>query len=56
MKENQGFIRGHRAESGIIDWSDCKLKKEEIEEVLKPFGRKGYELKEKGIYVSSSNR
>ena len=27
MKENQGFIRGHRAESGIIDWSDCKLKK-----------------------------
>ena len=56
MKENQGFIRGHRAESGIIDWSDCKLKKEEIDEVVKPFISKGFELKEKGIYVSSSNR
>lgn len=56
MQENQGFIRGHRAENGIIDWSDCKLKKEEIDEVIKPFISKGFERKETGIYVSSRNR
>ena len=49
MKENQGFIRGYRVESGIIDWSDCKLKKEEIDEVVRPFVSKGFELKEKEI-------
>lgn len=31
MQENQDFIRGHRVENGIIDWSDCKLTKEEID-------------------------
>lgn len=39
--ENKEFIRGRRAESGIIDWSDCQLPKEEIDKVLEPFAAKG---------------
>lgn len=32
----QEFTRGHRAEAGIIDWSDCKIATEEINKILKP--------------------
>lgn len=56
MQGNQGFTRGHRAESEIIDWSDCKLTKEEIDAVIKPFIFKGFEVPKQEIYVSSSNR
>ena len=53
MQENQEFIRGRRAENGIIDWSDCKLTKEEIDDVIKPFISNGFEAPKQEIYVSS---
>ena len=31
------YIRGHRANNMIEDWGDCKLSKEDMDEVLKPF-------------------
>lgn len=33
------ICRGHRAEGGIIDWSDCNIgvSNKEIDEVIKPF-------------------
>ena len=38
---SNGFVRGHRAERGIIDWSDCNIvvSDEEIHEAIKPFIR-----------------
>lgn len=56
MQENKGFIRGHRAESGIIDWSDCQMTKEEIDEVLKPFISKDFVEAKQEIYVSSKRQ
>ena len=53
MQENQGFIRGYRAESEIIDWSDCKLTKEEIDEVIKPFITNKVKILNQEIYLSS---
>lgn len=53
MQENQGFVRGHRAESGIIDWPDCKITKKEIDDALEPFILRGSKAVEKEIYVSS---
>lgn len=37
MQNNQEYIRGHRAKSEIIEWDDCKVTKEEINEVIQPF-------------------
>lgn len=37
MQNNQKYIRGYRAKSEIIEWDDCKLTKEEINEVIQPF-------------------
>lgn len=56
MQENQGYTRGHRVESGIIDWSDCKLSKEEIDAVIKPFIFKGFEAPKQEIYATSKGR
>lgn len=41
----QELMRGHKAEAGIIDWSDCKITDEEIKEVIKPFIPKEYKMK-----------
>ena len=37
MQNNQELIRGYRAKGEIIEWNDCKLTKEEIDEVIQPF-------------------
>lgn len=37
MRNNQKYIRGYRAKSEVIEWGDCKLTKEEIDEVIQPF-------------------
>ena len=37
MQNNQELIRGYRAKGEIIEWNDCKLTKEEIDEVIQSF-------------------
>lgn len=56
MQDKQEFIRGHRAEHGLIDWSDCQMTKEEIDEVLKPFISKDFVEVKQEIYVSSKRQ
>lgn len=53
MQENQVVIRGHRAKSEIIEWSDCKLTKEEIDEVITPFITNKVKIPNQEIYLSS---
>ena len=57
FNENKEFIRGRRVESGIIDWSDCQLSKEEIDKVLEPFVAKGdFSDVKQEIYMSSKSQ
>ena len=56
MQENKEFLRGHRAKTEIIDWCDCKLSKEEIDEVIKPFVSKEKINVKLEIYVTSSTQ
>lgn len=53
MRDNKEFLRGHRAESTIIEWGYCNLTKEEIDNVLKPFVPKEFSDVKSEIYVSS---
>lgn len=46
--KNQKFIRGYRAESGIIDWGDCALTKKEIDEIIKLFISKTVKKQKRG--------
>ncbi len=57
FNENKEYIRGHRAGSGIVDWSDCQLSKEEIDKVLEPFTTKGdFSDVKQEIYMSSKSQ
>lgn len=53
MQNNQEFIRGHRAKSKIIEWGDCKLSKEEINEAIAPFITNKVKIPNQEIYLSS---
>lgn len=53
MQNNQEFVRGHRAKSEIIEWDDCKLTKEEIDEVITPFITNKVKIPNQEIYLSS---
>lgn len=53
MQDNREFVRGHRAKSEIIEWTDCKLIKEEIDEVLAPFITNKVKIPNQEIYLSS---
>lgn len=53
MQNNQKYIRGYRAKSEIIEWSDCKLTKEEIDEVIQPFiATNKFKIPNQEIYLS----
>lgn len=54
MKNNQGFTRGHRAKSEIIEWNDCILTEEEIDDVIQPFITTNiFKIPNQEIYLSS---
>lgn len=56
MQDNQDFIRGRRAEQGLIDWSDCQMAKEEIDKIIEPFCSKDIKEINQEIYVSSKKQ
>lgn len=53
MQYDKKFVRGHRAKSEIVEWTDCKLTKEEIDEVLAPFITNKVKIPNQEIYLSS---
>ena len=53
MQEKQEIIRGHRSKSNLIEWSDCKLTKEEIDEVIALFITNKAKIPNQEIYLSS---
>ena len=52
MQNNQEFVRGHRAKGEIIEWNDCKLTKEEIDDVIQSFITT-FKIPNQEIYLSS---
>ena len=52
MQDNREFVRGHKAKSEIIEWTDC-MTKEEINEVLAPFITNKVKIPNQEIYISS---
>lgn len=53
MQNNQELVRGHRLKSKLIECSDCKLTKEEIDEVITPFITNKVKIPNQEIYLSS---
>ena len=54
MQNNQEFMRGYRAKGEIIEWGDCKLTKEEIDDVIQPFiTTNKFKIPNQEIYLSS---
>lgn len=53
MQDNQELVRGYRAKGEIIEWDDCKLTKEEIDEVISPFiTTNKFKIPNQEIYLS----
>ena len=52
MQNNQEFVRSYRAKGEIIEWGDCKLTKEEIDEVISPFIFNKAKIPNQEIYLS----
>ena len=53
MQDNQEFVRDYRAKGEIIEWGDCKLTQEEIDEVISPFISNKSKMPNQEIYLSS---